>query len=140
VKRVATTTALLGATGLTACGATAERANVDRPPATIMMTAAIHAQRVQVSPATAGAGPITLVVSNQTTKPQRVTFETDEIGGSRVGRRAQTQVIAPQGTGQLKINARSGRYAVHTQDRGIRAAHIRIGAERHSAQDDLLRP
>jgi hypothetical protein len=139
VKRVVTT-ALLGATGLTACGATAERANVDRPPAPIMMTAAIHNQRVQVSPATAGAGPITLLVSNQTTKPQRVTFETDELGGTKSGRRAQTRVIPPQGTGQLTIDARSGRYAVHTQDRGIRAAHLRIGAKRPSAQNDLLRP
>jgi hypothetical protein len=139
VKRVATT-ALLGAAGLAGCGATAERANIPRPPAPIMMTAAIHAQRVQVSPATAGAGPITLLVSNQTTRPQRVTFETDELGGSRPGRRAQTQVIPPQGTGQLKIDARSGRYAVHTQDRGIRAAHVRIGAKRPSSQNDLLRP
>ncbi len=122
------------------CGDTEQRANVPRPPSPVMLTAAIHDSRVQVSPAATGAGPIVLVVSNQTTRPQRLTFETDELGGATSGRRASTPLIAPQGTGRLTIDARTGRYAVHVADRAIRAAHVRIGAPRRSSQNDLLLP
>ncbi|WP_028061349.1 hypothetical protein [Candidatus Solirubrobacter pratensis] len=122
------------------CGGGGPRANVRRPPAPVTMTAAIHDDVVQVSPARVGAGPIVLVVSNQTAKPQRVTFETDELGGSRAGRIASTPVIPAQGTGRLTIDARSGRYAVHVRSRAIRAAHVRVGAPRKSSQNDLLLP
>jgi hypothetical protein len=140
VRRIAATALIAtAATAATACGG-GERRNDDRPPTPITMTAAIHDDFVQVSPTKAGAGPITLVVSNQTAKPQTVTFETDELGATRSGRTASTPVIPPQGTGRLTIDARSGRYAVHVADRAIRAAHIRIGAPRPSGQDRLLLP
>jgi hypothetical protein len=122
------------------CGDTQQRANDLRPASPVMMTAAIHDDLVQVSPARIGAGQIVLIVSNQTTRPQRVTFETDELGGDLPGRTASTPVIAPQGTGRLTIDARTGRYAVHVADRTIRAAHVRIGAPRKSSQNDLLLP
>jgi hypothetical protein len=122
------------------CGGGGPRANLPRPPAPVTLTAAIHDDVVQVSPARVGAGPIVLVVSNQTAEPQRVTFETDELGGSRPGRRASTPLIAAQGTGRLTIDARSGRYAVHVASRTIRPAHVRVGARRASSQNDLLLP
>jgi hypothetical protein len=122
------------------CGGGGPRANVPRPPAPMTLTAAIHDDVIQVSPARVGAGPIVLVVSNQTTRPQRVTFETDELGADRPGRTASTPVIPAQGTGRLTIDARSGRYAVHVGSRTIRAAHVRVGARRPSSQNDLLLP
>ena len=123
-----------------ACGGTEPRSNVPRPPAQATLTAAVHDDFVQVSPAAVGAGPIILVVSNQTAKPQRVTFETDELGSDQPGITASTPVIAPQGTGRLSINPRTGRYAVHAANRRIRAAHVRVGAPRESSQNDLLLP
>lgn len=122
------------------CGGGGERTNAPRPPAQAMMTAAIHDDVIRVSPATIGAGQIVLVVSNQTRRPQRLTFETDELGSGRPGRTASTPVIGPSATGRLTIDARSGRYSVHTRDRRVRAAHVVIGAPRPSSQDQLLLP
>jgi hypothetical protein len=136
VAAAALSAALLAA----GCGDTEPRTNLPRPPAPVTLTAAIHDGLVQVSPARVGAGPIVLIVSNQTRRPQRVTFETDELGGDRPGRIASTPVIAPQGTGRLMIDARSGRYAVHTRERTIRAARVNVGPRRPSSQNDLLLP
>ena len=139
MRAILAATTLIAATAA-GCGDTQPRTNVPRPPAPITLTGAIHDGRIQVSPARVGAGPIVLIVSNQTTRPQRVTFETDELGGDRPGRTASTPVIAPQGTGRLTIDARSGRYAVHTRERTIRAARVNVGAPRPSSQNDLLLP
>jgi len=136
IAAVAATAAVLA----TACGDTEPRSNVDRPPAPVTLTAAVHDDRIQVSPAVTGAGPIVLLVSNQTAKPQRITFETDELGGRTGGNTVSTPVIAPQGTGRLSINARTGNYAVHTRDRTIRAARVKVGPPRKSSQNDLLQP
>jgi hypothetical protein len=124
----------------TACGDTEPRQNRERPAAPVTLTAAVHDDGIQVSPAVTGAGPIVLVVSNQTAKPQKVTFETDELGGRTGGNTASTPLIEPQGTGRLSIDARTGRYAVHVRDRTVRAAHVKIGPPRQSSQDDLLQP
>jgi hypothetical protein len=124
----------------TACGDTEPRSNLPRPPAPVTLTAAVHDGKIQVSPAVTGAGPIVLLVSNQTSKPQKVTFETDELGGRTGGNTVSTPVIAPQSTGRLSINARSGRYAVHVQDRTIRAARVSVGPPRKSSQNQLLLP
>jgi hypothetical protein len=126
-------------TAATACGGS-ERANLDRPPTPILMTAAIHTTYVQVSPRLAGGGPITLIVSNLTSRPQKLTMETDELGATRSGRTASTRLIPPRGTGRLSINARDGRYTVHVSDRAIRAARVRIGPHRPSSQNQLLLP
>ena len=124
----------------TACGDTEPRQNLDRPAAPVTITAAVHDDEIQVSPLVTGAGPIVLVVSNQTAKPQKVTFETDELGGRTGGNTASTPLIEPQGTGKLSIDARTGRYAVHVQDRTVRAAHVKIGPPRKSSQNQLLLP
>jgi hypothetical protein len=132
--------AIAGSALAAGCGGGGPRANVPRPPRPVTLTAAIHDDVVQVSPARVGAGLIVLIVSNQTARPQRVTFETDELGGDRPGRRASSPVIPARGTGRLTIDARSGRYAVHVGGRAIRAAHVRVGAPRRSSQNDLLLP
>jgi hypothetical protein len=124
----------------TACGDTEPRQNLERPAAPVTLTAAVHDDGIQVSPGVTGAGPIVLVVSNQTAKPQKVTFETDELGGRTGGNTASTPLIEPQGTGRLSIDARTGRYAVHVQDRTVRAAHVKIGPPRKSSQNQLLLP
>ena len=124
---------------LVACGGS-DRENNLRPAAPVTMTGAIHADRIQISPATIGAGTITLIVSNQSKAPQTVTFETDELGGTRGGNRASSSEIAPGSTGRLTITTRPGTYAVHTQDDAIRAAEVKIGPPRRSAQNQLLLP
>jgi len=124
---------------LAACGGS-ERENRLRPPVPVTLTGAIREDALRVSPATVGAGTVVLVVSNQSKAPQTVTFETDELGGTRGGNRASSSEIAPGSTGRLTITTRPGTYAVHTQDDAIRAARVKIGPPRPSGQDQLLLP
>jgi hypothetical protein len=125
---------------LAACGGAEQRENNLRPPVPVTLTGAIHADRIQVSPATVGAGTVVLLVSNQSRAPQTVTFETDELGGTQGGNTASSPEIAPGSTGRLTIITREGTYSVHTQDDAIRAARVDIGPPRESGQDRLLLP
>jgi hypothetical protein len=125
---------------LAGCGGSQTRENGLRPPTPVTLTGVIHADGIQVSPARVGAGTVVLVVSNQSRTPQTVTFETDELGGKRGGNRASSPEIAPGSTGRLTIITREGDYSVHTQDDAIRAARVKIGPPRKSAQDRLLLP
>jgi hypothetical protein len=140
--RVAVALVLAGSAGIAACGGSGEpRHNVNRPPAPVTLTAAVHDRFVQVSPAAVGAGPVNLVVSNQSRRPQVVTFETaDAPGNGQVGRRVSTSRIAPRGTGRLSIETRQGDYTVHVGDRTVRVAHVKVGPRRESSQNDLLMP
>src|SRR3954451_20737044 len=83
---------------LAGCGGGGDYANKPRPPAPINVTAAITDSKVNVSPQRFGAGPIVLIVSNQSSSAQEVTFETNELGGSRPGRKFSTTPINPRGT------------------------------------------
>jgi hypothetical protein len=125
---------------LVACGGSERRENELRPPVPVTLTAAIHEDRIQLSPASVGAGTVVLILSNQSTAPQTVTFETDELGGTRGGNTASSPEIAPGSTGRLTITTREGTYSVHTADDAIRAAEVKIGPPRESGQDQLLLP
>ena len=125
---------------LAACGGSDQRKNDLRPAAPVTLTGAIHSDRIQVSPDTVGAGTVVLVLSNQSKAPQTVTFETDELGGTKGGTTASSPEIAPGSTGRLTLTTREGTYSVHTEDDAIRATEIKIGPARKSAQDSLLLP
>jgi hypothetical protein len=131
---------LIGVLLFAGCGGSDQRENELRPPVPVVMTAAIQEDVVRVSPGSVGAGPITLVVANQTDAPQTVRFETDELGGERGGNRASSPEIAPRGTGRLTIDAREGTYAVRASGKAIRAARVEVGPERESGQDRVLLP
>jgi hypothetical protein len=128
------------AAGASACGTDDDYENALRPAAPINVTAAIDSERVRVSPQSFGAGPVVIVISNQSGLPQRVTFETDEVGGDAPGIRASTGPIAARGTGTLKVDPRQGRYVLATGSRGIEPARVDVSEPRPSAQDDLDQP
>jgi hypothetical protein len=111
--------------------------NEPRPPSPINVTAAITNQRIEVSPRAFGAGPIVLIISNQSSDAQAVTFETD---GGEAGIRQTTSAINPSGTAQLQIEVRQGRYSLSVEDHRIRPASVHVGKQRPSAQNDLLQP
>jgi hypothetical protein len=134
-----TAAVLGGALALGACGDDGERVNNDRPPAPINVTAAVIDGRVHVSPRSFGAGPIRLIVSNQTGRAQAVTLETADVG-SEPGITQTTPAIQPRDTGLIEADVPRGAYALRTDDRRIRPAAVRVGAPRPSAQDDLLLP
>ena len=118
----------------------ADYANKPRPATPINVTAAIDDKSISISPKTFGAGPIVMIVSNQTGKPQTVTVETDELGGSQPGLKQSTDPIEPRGTATLKVDLREGDYAVSVNSGAVKPAAVKVGAKRKSAQDDLLEP
>ena len=126
--------ATIAGTSLAACGSQ-QHENLPRPPATILLSAAITPSGVTVSPAKAGAGPITLVVTNLTASSQQLTFESRIAAGDAV--RQQTAPINPQDTATLKANVRPGLYRVRVSGGGVRPATILFGPQRPSAQNDL---
>jgi hypothetical protein len=132
--------AVAAALALAGCGATADSHTDPRPPAPIVLTASISDQRVSVSPRRFGAGPISLIVTNQTKTAQRVTLESVEEAGQGPGLKQQTAPISPQDTATLKADVDPGRYSVHVAGDAIAAANLRVGPERPSAQNDLLQP
>ena len=76
----------------------------------------------------------------QSDRPQRVTFATDELGGTRGGRTASTPIIPAKATGRLTINAREGQYAVSVRDKRVRGARVFVGPPRESGQNKVLLP
>jgi hypothetical protein len=132
--------ALAGLAGLTACGEEEDHANRERPAASVNLTAAIIDGRINVSPRKVGAGPIRLIVTNQTASPQTLTFETDEVGGGAPGLTRTTAPIDPSSTATLEVDVREGEYSVSTEDGDIRPAAVAVGAPRPSAQSSLLQP
>jgi hypothetical protein len=132
---------VLGAVALASgCGEEDDYKNEPRPAAPIVVSAAITQDRVSVSPREFGAGPITLIVTNQTESAQELTLETDEIGGNAPGIEQETGPISPGDTASLKADLREGTYRVAVNGRGIAEAAIDVGEPRESAQDQLLQP
>lgn len=124
----------------TGCGEDDDYENEPRPPAPIVVSAAITQDGVSVSPRTFGAGPITLIVTNQTESAQEITLETDEIAGGAPGIEQETGPISPGDTASLKADLRQGTYRVGVDGRGISAAALDVGEPRESAQNQLLQP
>ena len=142
MRRIATTALLIAGTAcaLAGCGDSGEDyANKPRPAAPINVTAAISDKQISISPKEFGAGPVVIIVSNQTGSEQTVTLQTEELGGSQPGIKQSTDPIATRGTGTLKTDLREGSYALSVKN-GPKPAMVEVGPDRKSAQDTLLEP
>lgn len=128
------------ALALAGCGGSDEYANKPRPPAPINVTAAITDDRVEVSPSTFGAGPIILIIANQSAESHEITLETDEPAEGKPGIRQKTSPINPRGTAELQVDVPEGTYSVSTGSEDVRPAALDVGGTRESAQNDLLQP
>jgi hypothetical protein len=119
---------------LSACGGGNDNRNQGRPPVPINVSVELGANRVTASPAKFGAGPITLLVSNQSAASQTLTID-----GPRV--RQSVGPINPQDTATLKVTVGSGEYTLAADEAsGLRPARLQVGPERASAQNQLLLP
>lgn len=133
--------ALALAGGTAGCGGSSDDyANKPRPATPINVTAAIGDRGISLSPKTFGAGPIVMIVSNQTGQGHTVTLETQELGGSKPGLRESSRPVAPGATARLQADLRRGTYEVSTRGGGVSPVTLEVGAARESAQDDLLQP
>ncbi len=132
---------LAGGVALAACGDDNSYKNRPRPPSPINITAFVGAKRVSVSPNTFGAGPIVVIVTNQSNSSQDVTFQNSSAGSGAGGDVTQsTGPINPGDTGQIKLDVVQGNYEVKAGDGSIRPASINVGPQRPSAQNKVLQP
>ncbi|MCW3003992.1 MAG: hypothetical protein JWQ20_3290 [Conexibacter sp.] len=135
--------ALVAVLAVAACGGSDRKyKNAQRPPAPIVISAAIDDQQVSLSPKRFGAGPITLVISNQSNATQQVTLETvDSPDTTGPGETAvHTGPINPRETASVKAVVKPGAYELHTGAGDVHPAKITVGPQRPSAQNDLLQP
>jgi hypothetical protein len=143
------TLGMLGAAVLavTSCGSSKPFANQPRPPIPINLTAYINDARVSVSPDSVGAGPVTLIVTNQGSHAESLQIQSPGAQSAL----ADTGPINPQATAQVKVNVNPGEYTVATGSGGgtdaaqatspsIHPAHLHVGPPRPGAQNALLQP
>lgn len=133
---------------LSACGsAGGKSASALRPPAPVNLAVYVSESRVSVSPTSVGAGPVVFTVTNQASHAEALAIS--RAGGSQT--LAITAPINPQGTTQVSVDFKPGRYTIATAARGrtdaqltqpssIQSASIRIGRQRASSSNQLLQP
>jgi hypothetical protein len=129
-----------GAVLLAGCGSDNSYKNKLRPPEPINVTANVSDKRVSVSPTGFGAGPIVLIITNQTARNQDVTLETSALNET-AGIKQSTGPIVPQGgVAQLQVDITTGNYRLSVADDSITPAKIAVGNPRGTSQNELLQP
>ena len=129
---------ILGAAG---CGSSDRYENASRPPAVLTVSVEVTDSRVAVSPAHIGAGPIVLLIANESGRSREVTL-TAPAGASRscVDADASSGPISPQSTARIQLPLVQGACAVGVTDDALRPARLTVGPERDSSQQTLLEP
>ena len=116
------------------CGSDDEARSEERPPAPINISVSLDEERITASPAEFGAGPITLLIANQSGAAQTVTLE-----GPRL--RRSVGPINPQDTATVRLRVLQGEHTLSTEESsGLREGTLTVGPPRPSAQNDLLLP
>jgi len=126
--------------GLAGCGSSRGYANTPRPPAPANLAIAVTNSRVQISPDRIGAGPVVLLVANESSRSRDVVVDGLAGGSSCVSAPASTGPINPQGTARVSIGIVRGACVVGVRNGGPAPARLTVGAQRTSAQADLLQP
>jgi hypothetical protein len=116
------------------CGGDDEARSEARPPVPINISVSLNEDGVTASPDSFGAGPITLLIANQSGASQTLTID-----GPRL--RRSVGPINPQDTATVRLLVEPGEFTVSAaESAGLREAQLRVGPERPSAQNQLLLP
>jgi hypothetical protein len=119
------------------CGNKKTYANNLRPPVVLSVTAAISDREVLLSPKKIGAGPIHLVVTNQSSMSRKLVLESVDTGAGPAP--ASSAPINPQGTAELNLDLPEGDYRVAATGGG-RAAMLTVSGQRRTGQNEVLQP
>jgi len=121
------------------CGGGKDFADKPRPAAPVQLTGVITASGVTVSPHKVGAGPVVIIVSNQTENSHTLTLDGGDIPPVRTG------PINPLDTGRIQRTLDPGSYTVeagseHAVSKEIPPAHLEIGKPRPSSNNEVELP
>jgi hypothetical protein len=132
--------ALLALAAMTAagCGGDSKFENKRRPPAPVQLTGVITEKGVTVSPDRVGAGPVILLISNQTQQAHTITLD----GGST---KDTVGPINPLDTAKVQQTLQQGAYQVKAGSskalsKELKAGKLTVGPPRKSSSDQLLLP
>ena len=129
--------AVIIATGLASCGDD-DFTNDPREAVAVDLTGVIQSDKVTVSPAEVGAGPVVITISNQTDDPHEIFLRGGSVDAS-VG------PVAPTSAATIRRTLARGDYEVSVGSeaavpREIKPAKLRVGADRKSGSEDLALP
>jgi hypothetical protein len=116
------------------CGSNDEARSEERPPVPINVSVVINDERITASPNEFGAGPITLLISNQSGGAQTLTID-----GPRL--RRSMGPINPQDTATVRLRVGPGEFTISAaESAGLPEETLQVGPERASGQNELLLP
>ena len=133
-NRGAAPVVVLVALAVAGCGGDDEARSEQRPPVPLNVSVLIGTERITTSPDGIGAGPMTLLISNQSGAAQTLTVD-----GPRLRRSAGP--IPPDDTATVKVTMGTGEFTISAEDSaGLEPATVQVGPPRDSAQNELLLP
>jgi hypothetical protein len=117
-----------------ACGGDDDNRTQVRPPVPRNVSVVIGQDDVTASPDNLGAGPLTLLVSNQSGASRTLRIDGPQLTRS-VG------PIQPEDTATVKVTVQPGALELAAADtEGVKPARVTVGPKRPSAQNTLLLP
>jgi hypothetical protein len=122
---------------LTGCGDD-DFKNEARAPVRLALTGVIQDDKVTVSPAKLGAGPVEITISNQTDRTRIITLEGESI-------REPQGPVQPGDTVTIQQTLEPGSYEVRAGSekavrKEIQPAVLEIGKQRKNSNNELLLP
>jgi hypothetical protein len=136
----ATGAALLATAAMSAagCGGGSDFKNDPRPPAPVQLTGVITDKGVTVSPNRVGAGPVIILISNQSKQAHTITLD----GGRTLD---TVGPISPLDTGKLQQTLEQGSYKVkagssRAQLRELTPGTLTVGPPRKDSSNQVLLP
>ena len=132
--------ALLATAAFTAagCGGGHQFKNEPRPPAPVQLTGVIRDDKLTVSPDRVGAGPVILLISNQTQQAHTITLE-------GVDTKDTVAPVNPLDTAKIQQTLKQGRYTVRAGStqavaHEIKPATLSVGRQRRDSSNQVLLP
>jgi hypothetical protein len=131
--------AVLAALMTAGCGGGKDFADKPRPAAPVYLNGSIKDSGVTISPSKLGAGPVVIMISNQTEASHTLTLDGGDIAPVRTG------PINPQDTGQIKKTLAPGSYVVRAGSekavtKEISPARLVIGKPRPDSNNQVELP
>jgi hypothetical protein len=124
---------------LAGCGAGKDFADKPRPAAPLYLTGVITSSGVTVSPNRVGAGPVVILVSNQTQAAHTLILDGSSIAP------VQSGYVGPADTARIQTTLQPGSYTVKAGSlkavkKQLQPAHLVIGKQRPDSNNQVGLP